>query len=87
MAMQRWEPFADLRKLENRMARMFNRFPTLFGEDAEEWTVPLDVREQDGNLIVEASIPGMKSDDITVEIEGEETPALACEWLSMVFTA
>ena len=25
--------------------------------------------------------------NITVEIEGEETPALACEWLSMVFTA
>lgn len=24
--------------------------------------------------------------NVTVEIEGEETPALACEWLSMVFT-
>jgi len=24
--------------------------------------------------------------NVTVEIEGEETPALVCEWLSMVFT-
>ena len=71
MTMQRWEPFADLRKLENRLARMWDRFPPFFGSGMEEWTVPLDIREQDGQLIVEASVPGMKADQIEVEIEDD----------------
>ena len=69
MVMQRWEPFADLRRLENRMGRLWNRMPPLFGDGIEEWTVPLDIREQDGNLIVEASVPGMTVEQIDVEIE------------------
>ncbi len=69
--MQRWEPFADWKKLENRVARLWNRFPPFFGEGAEEWTVPLDIREQDGNLIVEASVPGMKAEEIDVQIEDD----------------
>lgn len=71
MAMQRWEPFADLRKLENRFARLWSRVPPFFGEGVEEWSVPLDIREQDGNLVVEASIPGMKPEEIDVEIEAD----------------
>lgn len=73
MVMQRWEPFSDLRRLENRMGRLWNRLPPLFGDGIangiEEWTVPLDIREENGNLIVEASVPGMKAEEIDVEIE------------------
>lgn len=71
MTMQRWEPFADLKKLENRFGRLWNRLPPFFGEGAEDWTVPLDIREQDGNLIVEASVPGMKAEEIEVQIEDD----------------
>ena len=71
MTMQRWEPFADLRRLENRLSRMWSRFPPIIGDGIEEWTVPLDIREQDGNLIVEASVPGMKAEDIEIEIEDD----------------
>ncbi len=71
MSMQRWEPFADLRKLENRVSRLWNRFPPFFGEGAEEWTVPLDIREQDGTLIVEASVPGLKPEEIDIQIEDD----------------
>lgn len=71
MTMQRWEPFADLRRLENRLSRMWSRFPPIIGDGIEEWTVPLDIREQDGSLIVEASVPGMKAEDIEIEIEDD----------------
>ena len=67
MTLQRWDPFADLRRLESRMGRFWNRTP--FGDNIEEWSVPLDVREQDGQVIVEASVPGMKADDIDVSVE------------------
>jgi HSP20 family protein len=40
-----------------------------FNESMEEWTVPLDVREQDGKVIVEASVPGIKAEDIEVSVE------------------
>ena len=38
-----------------------------------------DVQQKDDNRF-------LIKQNIQVEIEGEETPALACEWLSMVFT-
>ncbi len=38
-----------------------------------------DIQQKDDNRF-------LVKQNITVEIEGEETPALACEWLSMVFT-
>lgn len=50
------------------MGRLWNRTPFSTEMD-EEWTVPLDVRDQDGQVIVEASVPGMKAEDIDVSIE------------------
>ena len=38
-----------------------------------------DIQQKDDNRF-------LIKQQISVEIEGEETPALACEWLSMVFT-
>ncbi len=38
-----------------------------------------DIQQKDDNRF-------LVKQNITIEIEGEETPALACEWLSMVFT-
>lgn len=72
MTMQRWEPFADLRRLDDRLARLWGRWPLSGGimpGDDERWTVPLDIREEGDNLVVEASIPGMKADEIDVEFE------------------
>lgn len=71
MTLQRWDSFPDLKSLENRFARIWSRFPPLFGEGADEWSVPLDIREQDGNLVVEASVPGMKAEEIDVQIEDD----------------
>jgi HSP20 family protein len=72
MALQKWEPFTELRKLENRMSNLWGRWPTPFwmSDDGEEkWSVPLDVHEDGDQLVVEASIPGMKPEEIEVEIE------------------
>ena len=71
MAMQRWESFPDLKRLENRFARLWSKFPPFAGDGVEEWSVPLDIREQDGKLIVEASVPGMKPEEIDVQVEDD----------------
>ena len=72
MTMHKWEPFNELLKLENRMSSLWGRWPTPFwmSDDGDErWSVPLDVREDGDELVVEASIPGMKPEEIEVEIE------------------
>lgn len=67
MTMQRWDPFSELKRLEDRVGQFWHRMP--FNESIEEWSVPLDVREQDGKVIIEASVPGMKAEEIDVSIE------------------
>lgn len=72
MTMHKWEPFNELLKLENRMSSLWGRWPTPFwmSDDGDErWSVPLDVREDGDELVVEASIPGMRPEEIEVEIE------------------
>ena len=69
MTLQRWNPFSELRRMEERMNRLWGASPlAMFGE-SESWTVPLDVREQDGQVIVEASVPGADPQELDVSIE------------------
>jgi len=71
----RWEPFRDLISLRDAMDRLFEeafmrpwgRWPTF----AEEAVLPVDVYETDDSVIVEASIPGVKPEDVDVSITGD----------------
>jgi HSP20 family protein len=55
--------------MEDRLSRMWGRTPFAAAGEVEEWSVPLDMREQDGQVIVEASVPGIKPEDIDVSVE------------------
>lgn len=67
MVLQRWDPLFDFRGAMNRhwrdarLARMDN--------GKREWAIPIDVVEEEDELLVKASIPGVKTDDIDVSIE------------------
>ena len=63
-----------------------------YGFDKVRFLMPLKVNNSIRARVKPLSVvernPGqwlMKS-EVTVEIENEEKPALACEWLSLVFT-
>ncbi|MGH2470345.1 MAG: Hsp20/alpha crystallin family protein, partial [Chloroflexota bacterium] len=66
----RWDPWGDMRSLRERMNRMletsFSWPGSLFAGDRE---VPLDVTETDGEYRIEASLPGMKPEDVKVTVE------------------
>ena len=72
MVLQRWDPLFDFRRAMNRHVRATG-LARLDGNRAEnekrEWAIPLDVVEQEDELLVQASIPGVKVDDIDVSIE------------------
>ena len=72
MVLQRWDPLFDFRRAMNRHVRATR--PARMDLDRsdngkKEWSIPLDVVEQDDELLVRASIPGVKVDDIDVSIE------------------
>lgn len=69
--LQRWEPFRDLRRVDHMMNRLRRgHFVNGYGE-IEKWAVPLDVVEEDDNIIVRATLPGVSPDDIDVTLENE----------------
>ncbi len=73
--MQRWNPFQDLRQMQDTMDRMWRRFgdapdvPAESRPEIEAWAVPLDVVRQGDDTVIRASMPGVKPEDIQVSIE------------------
>lgn len=74
MALMRWNPWTELASLKHDFDRFFDtHLPGQFGNGEEQralWYPRLDLRETDSAFIVEADLPGMTIDDITVQVEG-----------------
>ena len=71
MVLQRWDPIVDLRRMEETMNRLWRGSGgrSSLGNGSEHWHVPLDVVQEDDNIIVHASVPGIDPNDIRVDIE------------------
>jgi HSP20 family protein len=75
MSMVRWEPFKDLMNLREAMDRLFEDSMVRSGP---RWTaaearceLPLDVYTTDEELVILASVPGIKPEEVEITIEGE----------------
>lgn len=55
-------PLAIMRQFASDMDRMFR------GSDLQSWAPTLDVQHCGGNLVVSAELPGLKKEDVKVEI-------------------
>lgn len=67
--LMRWNPFSEVRRLQEEMNRLFD---TSFGEQelgSVGWIPPVDIEETADGLRVSAELPGMKKEDIHVEFE------------------
>ncbi len=70
MVLQRWDPLAELRRMESTMNRAWRGFASRWYEpDAEGWGIPLDVVEEGDEVVVQASLPGLKAEEIDVSID------------------
>ncbi len=67
MVLQRWDPLFDFRRAMNRHVRAIRLARP--NTEKREWAIPLDVVEEEDEILVRASIPGVKVDDIDVSIE------------------
>ncbi len=72
--MARWDPFRDLSALQDRINRVFNE--QLGRSEAAEgagktWAPVVDILESESDLIVRAELPGVKRDEIDIEVTSE----------------
>ncbi|PTD94710.1 Hsp20/alpha crystallin family protein [archaeon SCG-AAA382B04] len=75
-----WDPFRELRKMQNRMERIFSdlereSLPTQKrskpkNQKKGETTPFTDVRDLDEEVVVTADLPGVDKEDIDVSVEG-----------------
>jgi HSP20 family protein len=61
----RWEPFAEFADIRSRFDRMLAE---LGDGGGREWTPAIDVMRDNGHLVVRADVPGIKPEEITVEV-------------------
>lgn len=66
-----WTPFSEFEELYDRMGRLLE---STIGETSqlEAWTPLADVSETEDSYIVEAEVPGMRKDDIDIQMSGSE---------------
>ena len=76
---ERWEPLQELEQVTERMRRMLDetfgaglgRWPSLFQETGG-WSPFVDIEERDDAYVLEAELPGVKRDDVNIELVGNE---------------
>lgn len=61
----RWDPFGELSELRTRFDRMFD---DLADGRERTWTPAIDVERDNGNLVVRADVPGIKPEEVRIEV-------------------
>jgi HSP20 family protein len=64
----RWDPFTELGELRTRFDRLFDEW--LDGRE-RAWTPAIDVVREDGHLVVRADLPGIKPEEVKIEVEDD----------------
>jgi len=67
-ALTRWEPFAELGELRAQMDRVFG---DLLDNRERGWTPAIDVVRDNGNLVIRADVPGIKAEEVKIEVEDD----------------
>ena len=73
MSITRYDPFRDLRTLQDEVNRLFStNFGRAFGDEGiarGAWTPSVDIFENKDQLVLEAELPGMNREDFELTIE------------------
>ena len=64
-----YSPFSLFRRLSDEMDRAFSN--AWGGRQSDLWSPPIEVRQKDGNMVVTAELPGIRREDVNVEVTDE----------------
>lgn len=62
----RWDPFAELGELRSRFDRLFD--DAVVARE-HRWTPAIDVVRENGNLVLRADLPGVKPEEVKIEVD------------------
>ena len=74
MAIERWDPFRDRRSMREAMDLLFrDSWGRPLDSRLPDWAadIPVDVAEKENAFVVRATIPGVRPEDIQVNVQGE----------------
>src|ERR1044071_5405097 len=73
MSITRYDPFRDLKSLQDEVNRLFStNFARSFGEEGftrGAWTPNVDIFENKDEIVLEAELPGMNREDFELSVE------------------
>jgi HSP20 family protein len=73
---EQWEPLSELERVTERMRRMLDQTFGSFGwpapAEARGWSPFVDIEEADDAYVVEAELPGVKPENVNIELAGNE---------------
>jgi HSP20 family protein len=75
---ERWEPLSELEQMTQRMRRMLDQtfggfgWPSPLITEGAGWSPLVDIEEQDDAYVLEVELPGVKREDINIEVVGSE---------------
>ena len=68
----RWEPAREMMSLRDAMDRLFDDAFTRPLSLRDAWSVPaIDMYQTDDEIVVKASLPGIKADEVQINVTGE----------------
>lgn len=71
----RWDPFADLRRMQREMDRLFDRFlgdETVSVKEGGFWMPSAESYTKDGTLVYRCELPGIEAKDLDVSVSERE---------------
>lgn len=74
MSLVHWDPFADMHQLREQVNRLFEQSLTRSGNEPASmrtWAPSVDIVETENELVVHAELPGIKPEDIQIQVEGD----------------
>ncbi|MFQ6059026.1 MAG: Hsp20/alpha crystallin family protein [Anaerolineae bacterium] len=76
MALMRWDPFREMMSLRDAMDRLFEEsFVRPSRWLVPRWegvgTLPIDMYETDEDVVVKASVPGVKPEELDISVTGD----------------
>ena len=67
-ALTRWEPFAELADVRARVDQMLT---DLSPRGEHRFAPAIDVMRSNGSLVLKADLPGIKADEVSIEVEDD----------------
>lgn len=65
-------PTSELDRMRRILDQTFDFSPPGLLEDPAGWAPPVDIEEQENAYVVEAELPGVKREDVNIELVGKE---------------